>query len=126
MSRSAVIGNGRRTFAGPTTPMSAPRITAMFSLFRQRGPKGFDLATRYYDAQKEEREERLKKLKREADADTLRAEDRRLFSERMRHSWRRQSSDRAHILRLVIIMGMVIAILYFIIKGFGLLAYWNA
>ena len=98
----------------------------MFSLFRQRGPKGFELATRYYDARKEERNERMAKLKREADADVLREEDRRQFAERMRHSWRRQSSDRAHIVRLVIIMGMVIAILYFIIKGFGLLTYWNA
>jgi Flp pilus assembly protein TadB len=98
----------------------------MFSLFRQRGPKGFELATRYYDPKKEERAERLKKLKREADAETLRAEDRRLFAERMQHSWRRQSSDRTHIVRLVLIMGMVIAILYFIVKAFGLLAYWDA
>ena len=32
----------------------------MFSLFRQRGPKGFDPVTRYYDPLKEAQEERLR------------------------------------------------------------------
>ena len=98
----------------------------MFSLFRQRGPKGFDLATRYYDPVKEEREERRRKVKKETNGAELIGHDRELFADRLRHSWRRQSSDRSHIIRLVLIMGMVIAILFFIVKGFGLLSYWNA
>lgn len=106
--------------------MPAPRIPALFSLFRQRGPRGFDLVTRYYDPLKEERDERIRKVRREMDATALQEEDRRLFAERMRHSWRRQSSDRAHIIRLVLIMCMVMVMLFFIIKGFGLLTYWNA
>ncbi|MCW5898027.1 MAG: hypothetical protein KIT10_02065 [Flavobacteriales bacterium] len=106
--------------------MYAFRVPALFSLFRQRGPREFHIGTRYYDPLKEQREERLKRTRREADARDLRTADRELFAQRMRHSWRRQSSDRAHIMRLVVIMGLVIAILYFIVKGFGLLGYWNA
>lgn len=106
--------------------MSAPRIPALFSLFRQRGPRGFDLVTRYYDPLKEERDERLRKARSAGAVADGRSAGRELFAERMRHGWRRQSSERAHLVRLVVIMGMVIAILYFIVKGFGLLAYWNA
>lgn len=97
----------------------------MFSLFRQRGPKGFDPVTRYYDPLKEARDERLRKLAAEQRAEAERTADRDLFAERMRHSWRRQSSDRAHLIRLVVVMGLVITILYFIVKGFGLLATFN-
>lgn len=106
--------------------MSAPRLPALFSLFRQRPTRGFDLVTRYYDPLKEERDERLRKVRAEALVEEERRADRDLFAERMRHSWQRQSSDRTQLVRLVLIMGMVIAILYFIVKGFGLLEYWNA
>jgi hypothetical protein len=106
--------------------MPAPRVPALFSLFRQRGPRGFDLVTRYYDPLKEEREERIRKARADADAEGLLTADRRFFAERMRHSWQRQGSDRTHLIRLVLIMTMVIVILYFIVKGFGLLEYWNA
>jgi len=106
--------------------MPAPRIPALFSLFRQRPTRGFDLVTRYYDPLKEQRDERLRKVRADAVAEHSRSADRELFAERMRHSWQRQSSDRTHLIRLVLIMGMVIAILYFIVKGFGLLEYWNA
>lgn len=98
----------------------------MFSLFRQRSTRGFEPVTRYYDPLKEQRNERLRKVRAEALAEEGVKADRELFAERMRHSWHRQSSDRTHLIRLVLIMGMVIAILYFIVKGFGLLEYWNA
>jgi len=106
-----------RTFAG-TLPsaVQAPRLPAQFSLFRQRGPRGFDLVTRYYDPLKEAREERLRKAGKEG-----RDARRELFSARMRHSWQRHGSDRAHLVRLVVVMGLVIAILYFIVKSFALL-----
>lgn len=98
----------------------------MFSLFRQRPTRGFDLVTRYYDPLKEARDERLRKVRSVAMVEEERRADRELFAERMRHSWHRQSSDRTQLIRLLLIMGMVIAILYFIVKGFGLLEYWNA
>lgn len=98
----------------------------MFSLFRQGSTRGFDPVTRYYDPVKEQREERLRKVRAEATAEKLFKADRELFADRMRHSWHRQSSERTHLTRLVLIMGMVIVILYFIVKGFGLLQYWNA
>ncbi len=106
--------------------MSSFRVPALFSLFRQRGPRELNIGTRYYDPLKERREELLKRHRRKTDAEALRETERTLLAERMRHSWRRQSSDRSHIIRLVLIMGMVIAILYFIARGFGLLAHWNA
>jgi hypothetical protein len=95
-------------------------------MFRQRGPRGFDLVTRYYDPLKEERDERIRKARASARTPDPRAEDRELFAQRMRHSWQRQSSDRTHLIRLVIIMSMVIAILYFIVRSFGLLAFGDA
>jgi hypothetical protein len=48
-----------------------------------------------------------------------------VFSARMRHSWQRQSSDRTHLIRLVIVMGLVLTILYYLIMSFGLLEQWN-
>jgi len=102
--------------------MSAPRLPALFSLFRQRGPRGFAPGTRYYDHAKEEREERLRKARTAASAESTLAGDRELFSQRMRHSWQRQSSSRTHLIRLVLIMTMVIVILFFIVRSFGLLA----
>jgi hypothetical protein len=115
-----------RTFAGlPEQKMPAPKFPAMFSLFRQNGPKGFHIGTRYYDPVKEEREERLKRLRSEMDPGARRALEREVFSARMRHSWQRQSSDRTHLIRLVIVMGLVLTILYYLIMSFGLLEQWN-
>jgi hypothetical protein len=94
----------------------------MFSLFRQRSTRGFDPVTRYYDPVKEEREERLSKARVQRDGEALRDADRALFADRMRHSWQRESSDRSHLVRLVLVMGMVLVILFFIVRSFGLLA----
>ena len=38
----------------------------------------------------------------------------------MRHSWQREGGDRANVMRLVVIMALVCVVLYYIIKGFGL------
>jgi hypothetical protein len=106
--------------------MRSPLLPAQFSLFRQRRIRGFDPVTRYYDPVKEELAERIRKAGQSPDVDALRDTDRRLFGERMRHSWQRQNSDRAQLVRLVVIMGLVMAILYYIVRSFALLSYWDA
>lgn len=99
--------------------MQAPKLPAMFGIFRQRKLRGFEYAPRYYDQAAEERKERLERLRAEGHQESgARREDLR---SRMRHSWQREGSDRASIIRLVVIMGMVLLILYFIIRSFGLL-----
>jgi hypothetical protein len=103
--------------------MNPPKLPASFSLFRQRGPKGFDFPTRYYDAEREEREERLKKARERSGSEGLLEADRAMFADRMRHSWQRQTTERSHITRLLMTMGGVMVILYFIIKGFGLVQF---
>jgi len=101
--------------------MQSSKFAAMFSMFRQRGPNGFHPVTRYYDPVKEERAERLERLRKEADRTDEPVFDRELMAGRIRHSWQRQSSDRSQLIRLVIIMGLVIVILYYLIMSFGLL-----
>jgi len=100
--------------------MQAPKLPAMFSLFRQRGPRGFDLPTRYYDAEKEQREERKRSIRVQAKSGSV---DHELFRERLHHSWHRERSGSAQLQRLVLIIGMVSVILFFIIKGFGLVRF---
>ena len=41
----------------------------------------------------------------------------------MRHSWQRKRSGTAQVQRLVISIGLVTVVLYFIIKGFGLASF---
>jgi len=43
--------------------MKAPKLPAQFSVFRQRGPRGFDMPTRFYDAEAEARKERLQRVR---------------------------------------------------------------
>ena len=98
----------------------------MFSLFRANAPKGFHLSTRYYDPLKEEREERMERLRKELGRDTnAEVFDREMMARRMRHSWQRQSSGRTQLVRLVLIMAVVMIILYYLILSFGLLEQWN-
>jgi hypothetical protein len=95
----------------------------MFSLFRQRGPRGFDPATRFYDPEKEARAERLR---RSGGNSVLRedARDREAFARQIRHSWQRKhGSGGGQVQRLVLSIGMVSVILYFIIKAFGLVRF---
>lgn len=93
----------------------------MFSLFRQRGPRGFELVTRVYDPEKEARQKREERIRNEQAADS--ATDRALLAERMRHSWQRQHRGTGMLTRYLISIGMVGIILFFIIKAFGLLGY---
>lgn len=100
--------------------MPAPKLPAMFSLFRHRGPRGFDMPTRFYDAEKEARAERAERIRKQQG---ISSEDRALFAERMRHSWQRKRSGTAQVQRLVFSIGLVTVVLYFIIKGFGLASF---
>lgn len=105
--------------------MSAPKFSAMFSLFRNSGPKGFQPALRYYDPVKEERADRLERLRKANIPHSTETYDREILAGRIRHSWHRQSGDRTHLFRLLIVMGMVMIILYYLIMSFGLLEQWN-
>lgn len=105
--------------------MPAPKFSAMFSLFRNSGPRGFQPAMRYYDPVKEERMERLERLRKGHNSNDLMAYDREILAGRIRHSWHRQSADRTHLMRLLIVMGVVMIILYYLIMSFGLLEQWN-
>lgn len=108
--------------AGPyLRRMSAPRLPAMFSLFRQRQPRGFDLVTRYYDPIKEARDERLKRMAAERDAETVRALDREMLSARMRHSWHTRGTGSAAIRRFTLALALVLGILYVLARHYGLL-----
>lgn len=91
----------------------------MFSIFRQRRPRTFDYAPRYYDPKAEERQERRVRFtaRNEGVPDGPHAD----FRERMRHGWSRPGGERASTMRLTLIMGVVCVILYFIVKAFGLL-----
>ncbi|MCB0769755.1 MAG: hypothetical protein KDC00_05045 [Flavobacteriales bacterium] len=91
----------------------------MFSLFRQRGPRGFDPVTRVYDAEKEARKERMARIQREGSGTSL---DRDELSRRMRHSWQRQHRGTGAAQRYLITLGLVGVILFFIIKVYGLLS----
>ena len=103
--------------------MKAPKLPGQFSLFRQRGARGFDLPTRYYDAEAEARAERLERARQRGEATELMADDRARLSREMRHSWQRKSSNSGHTARLAAVLGAVCIILFFIIKGFGLVQF---
>ncbi len=103
--------------------MKAPKLPGQFSLFRQRGARGFDLPTRYYDAEAEARRERLERARQRGEATELLQEDRARLSREMRHSWQRQSGNNGHTARLAMVLVAVCIILFFIIKGFGLVQF---
>ncbi|MCB9169245.1 MAG: hypothetical protein H6594_02715 [Flavobacteriales bacterium] len=111
--------NGRRpfptsvTFASTPYAVPGPRLITMFSLFRTRGPRGFDYTPRYYDAEKERRAERDARIKAELD-DTPREAtyDRERFAARMRHSWQRERSGGSYVARLALVLGGVLAFLW--------------
>ncbi len=102
--------------------MQRSNMFERFSLFRNRGPKGFDLATRYYDAEKERLEERRQRLGRTLDATLTDEERRSLLASRIQHSWQRRSGDGTRVLRLVMVLILVLAGLYIIMRKYGLLA----
>ncbi len=98
--------------------MQAPRIPAVFSLFRQRRLKGFDYAPRYYDPKAEARRERMARLQgAEGQGGT---HDREALRARLRHSWHRQGSAKASSSRLVVLLGLFAALAYAAIRVLGL------
>lgn len=101
--------------------MNPPKLPAQFSLFKQRAPRGFDLPTRYYDAEAEARAERLKQARERGNREALLSEDRARLSQQMRHSWQRQHHDNGRTARLAMILVGVSAVLFFLMRGFGLL-----
>jgi uncharacterized membrane protein YccC len=103
--------------------MKVPKLPGQFSLFRQRGARGFDLPTRFFDADAEARKERLEQARKRGEATELLQGDRERLSKEMRHSWQRQSSNNGHTARLAVTLGAVCIILFFIIKGFGLVQF---
>lgn len=88
-----------------------------FSLFRNRGPKGFHFPARYYDPVKEAQRERELRLKHQLGEEALSAVRRELFAERMRHSWHRRSNDSSRSKRLLVVLGFVAALAYILYKG---------
>ncbi len=106
---------GMGYFCGRPCKHRNSRPCSVYSANAERGAS--TSLTRYYDAEKEEREKRHKAVL-EGDRAT-----RELFRERLHHSWHRERSSGAHLQRLVIIIGLVRAILFFIIKAFGLLGF---
>jgi len=101
--------------------MNPTRLPAQFSLFKQRAPRGFDLPTRHYDAEAEARAERLKQARDRDAQQSLVAGDRARLSHQMRHSWQRQRHDNGRTARLAMILVGVSAVLFFLMRGFGLL-----
>lgn len=98
-------------------------IIGMLSLFRGRGGREFSYTPRYYDPAKERLKEREKQLAGELSGE-LNAEQRReLMRERMRHSWHRQGTDKARLVRLLAVTVGVGVILYFLSRAFDLLPF---
>lgn len=92
-----------------------------FSLFRNRGPKGFHIPARYYDAAKEAQRERELRLKQELSVEALSAMRRERLAERIRHSWHRRSSDTSRSKRLLVVLGFVASLAYILYKGWSAL-----
>ena len=101
--------------------MKAPKLPAQFSVFRQRGPRGFDPPTRFYDAEAEARKERLQHARERGDRNDLLAQDRAQLSQRMRHSWQRQHHGNGRMARLAMILVGVSVVLFLLVRSFGLL-----
>lgn len=99
--------------------MQAPRVPAMFSLFKQRPSRGFDYRPRYYDPAEEARQERRDRLRAQGTSEG--AARREELRERIRHSWQRQGSVRSSNLRLMVVLAMVSALAYTLYKGFVLI-----
>ena len=101
--------------------MKAPKLPAQFSVFRQRGPRGFDMPTRFYDAEAEARKERLQRVRERGETIELMANDRALLGQRMRHSWQRQHQGNGRMARLALTLVGVSVVLFLLIRSFGLL-----
>ena len=97
--------------------MHSPRIVQMLSLFRNRGPRGFDFPARYYDLAVERAKEREARAAKEMNAMRT-PQDRAYFQERIRHSWHREKRDGSFVNRLLVVLGAVLAMLYLIYRTF--------
>lgn len=98
--------------------MQPSRLIASFSLFRQRPPKGFDLPTRYYDPARDRRREREAAIKAELEEGAPASFDRGRFSSKVREAWQPRRRDAGYPVRLLLTLGLVMAMLYIVYRNF--------
>lgn len=90
--------------------MSRSRIPPVFRIFKGGEPKSFSYRPRYFDPEKEEREQRRKEIERQMEAEEREEghHDPEGFRQRMRASWRhrevRGETMRANIRLLIILV----------------------
>ncbi len=79
-------------------------------MFKQRKTRGFNLKSRYYDEDKERRDNVLRTKN-----EKIPFEDKEKYRERLRQNWeyrRSTSSSKNYGMRLVIIFGVLVALVY--------------
>ena len=82
-------------------------------MFKQNKPRGFELKGRYYDENKERRDNLLRK-----DEDVAKLDDREKYRERLRESWQRNRSLNNNFgvgRRFLIILAVLVALLYVVL-----------
>ncbi len=88
----------------------------MPSVFRnvRTRPKGFNYTPRYYDADKEDLEKRIRIIEKEVALESRESEKARIKMEHgIRHNWNRKTNsikDRGRTLRLAVVLGMLLLI----------------
>ncbi len=97
--------------------LDAPRLP---SLFKQRGPKQFNYRPWFYDADKEERERRNRLIRSEKKGVGSDSEHRMDFRSSLHDKWRESHSgarqrSRSN-LRLIVIIGLLFLIAYYLLK----------
>ena len=94
--------------------MEAPRIP---SIFKANRPKEFNYKPYYYNAEKEERELRNKRIRSELDRENEGGVE---FRSRLRERWEQSNHARKKAnssnLRLIVIFILVLGIAYFILR----------
>ena len=105
------------------TPMKAPRLVDMMTLFRTQGPRGFEYGPRYYDEAKEKMQERRERLGMDLEAEMSLDERKALMAERMKHSWHRESSDWQRVMRLAVAAVAVVAGLIVMLRRYDFLGF---
>ena len=83
------------------------------TLFKMLSPKGFNYRPRYYDAQKEQREERLKRIRQEIKSENAVDFDPEAMRQKLKSTWdagdNRRTEGRASNFR-VFIIALILAV----------------
>ncbi len=105
--------------------MRSPDIPSYFRIFRTKDPDTFEYKPRYYDPDKEERQERNRRIEQEVKAseeaeERIRKEDLR---ERIQGAWRGEYARQTQManMRLLVILVMLCLICYIIFAYLGAL-----